>query len=71
MHEGNRAARIEDWKLVSRSQGPWELYNLREDRTELNDLAQAKPDMLENLVIYYQQTADRCGVVPYERLIGG
>ncbi|MFP4353649.1 MAG: arylsulfatase [Phycisphaerae bacterium] len=70
-HEGNRSARIEDWKLVAKFKGPWELYNLREDRTELTDLSGAKPDMLRQLVTYYQQTADRCGVIDYQRLIGG
>jgi arylsulfatase len=68
-HEGNRAVRMDDWKLVARFRGPWELYNLREDRTELRDLSQAKPDMLQTLIESYQQTASRCGVVPREQLI--
>ena len=38
-HEGNRAIRIGKWKLVAKgSKGPWELYDLEQDRTELNDL---------------------------------
>ena len=36
-HEGNRAVRRGDWKLVARNGGPWELYNLAEDRSELHD----------------------------------
>ena len=43
-HEGNRAIRIGDWKLVAAGEeGPWELYNLAVDRTETNDLADEQP----------------------------
>ena len=28
-----------EWKLVSGEGGPWELYNITEDRTEMTDLA--------------------------------
>lgn len=38
-HEGHRAIRDGDWKLVSVRSGDWELYNLEQDRTELTDLA--------------------------------
>ena len=33
-----------DWKLVSAKLGKWELYNLDEDRTELNDLSAQHPE---------------------------
>ena len=34
-HEGNRAIRAGDWKLVAAGKdGPWELYDLATDRTE-------------------------------------
>jgi arylsulfatase len=36
-------------KLVSARKGPWELYNLDEDPTELNDLASEKPVTTEQL----------------------
>jgi arylsulfatase A-like enzyme len=39
LHEGNRAIRMGDWKLVAAKDQPWELYNLREDRAETNNLA--------------------------------
>lgn len=40
-HEGNRALRIGDWKLVSarEDQDEWELFNLRTDRGETRNLA--------------------------------
>ena len=40
---GSRAIRAGDWKLVSYKGGPWELYDLAADRTELNDLVKKEP----------------------------
>jgi arylsulfatase len=37
-HEGNRAVRQDKWKLVAAHKGPWELYDLEADRTELHSL---------------------------------
>lgn len=37
----NNAIRVGDWKLVNINHGPFELYNLAEDRTELNDLSKS------------------------------
>jgi len=73
-HEGNRAVRHGRWKLVSQFDGPaqrdgaWELYDLATDRTELTDLADAKPDTLAELETLYHQWADRAGVVDYAQL---
>ncbi len=39
-HEGGRAIRIGDWKMSSLPGKPWELFNLSEDHTETNNLAQ-------------------------------
>jgi arylsulfatase len=45
LHEGNRALRIGDWKLVSAAaEGDWELYNLAQDRTETTNLAERFPE---------------------------
>ncbi len=40
----DRALRQEPWKLVSAKLGRWELYNMQEDRTELNDLSKVMPE---------------------------
>jgi arylsulfatase len=39
-----------DWKLVSFLGQEWELYNMANDRTELNDLAKAEPERLKAMV---------------------
>jgi arylsulfatase len=69
-HEGNRAVRRGRWKLVSKYPGPWELYDMVEDRTELHDLADRKPDVVAELSSLYDEWADRIGVVPWEQLRG-
>jgi arylsulfatase A-like enzyme len=39
-HNNNRALRAGDWKIVAKGEsGPWELYDMRTDRCERNDLA--------------------------------
>jgi arylsulfatase len=48
-HEGNRAIRVGDWKLVASGSGPWELYDLAADRTETTNLATARPDKVQEL----------------------
>jgi arylsulfatase len=67
-HEGNRAVRLGDWKLVSKRNKPWELYWMSEDRTELNDLAGVEPERVKAMEDMYNVWAQRCGVVPFDRL---
>lgn len=49
LHEGNRAIRVGDFKLVAARDKPWELYDLKTDRIESNDLATAMPDKVREL----------------------
>lgn len=70
-HEGNRALRSGDWKVVADFQGPWELYNLARDRTETQDLASSDPARTQALAAQWQQWAERVGVVPWQELPGG
>jgi arylsulfatase len=44
LHEGNRAIRVGDWKLVAAEGDPWELYDLRTDRAEVDNLVEARPE---------------------------
>ena len=45
-HEGNRAVRSGNWKLVSTYPDDWELYDLAADRVERNNLAARRPDIV-------------------------
>ncbi|RYE03981.1 MAG: arylsulfatase, partial [Sphingobacteriaceae bacterium] len=49
-HFGARYARLNDWKLVSRSNDTtWHLFNLAEDRTETTDLKSKYPQKVQQL----------------------
>ena len=61
-HEGNRAVRIGDWKLVSKHPGDWELYNMIEDRTELSDLSAGEAERVTAMAGMYVAWAERCEV---------
>ncbi|MFW6410385.1 MAG: arylsulfatase [Halanaerobiales bacterium] len=62
-HEGNCAVRDGKWKLVSRfEKQEWELYNMAEDRTELNDLSSKRPKITKKLKEKYEIWKKRCGV---------
>jgi len=58
LHEGNRAVRVGDWKLVAAKEAPWELYNLAEDRAEQTDLAIQMPDKVKELEAVWQKQTD-------------
>ena len=56
LHEGNRAIRVGDWKLVSAAKpnGEWELYNLATDRGETTNLAAAQPDRVKDMAAKWE-----------------
>jgi arylsulfatase len=58
MHEGHRAVRQGDWKLVAAKGDPWELYNVLEDRSEQHNLAQLKPKLVNDLAATWETTAE-------------
>ncbi len=64
-HEGNRAVRLGDWKLVSKHPGDWELYNMIVDRTELHDLSANEADRVQTMSQMYDAWAERCEVRPW------
>ena len=64
-HEGHRAVRIGKWKLVAEYRGPWELYDMEADRTEINNLIDERPDLAGLLEALYEQWAKRAGVLPW------
>jgi len=65
-HQGARALRQGDWKLVRGKRMPceirWELYNLAEDRCELTDLAASEPARVQAMSAAWEAWARRVGV---------
>ena len=59
-HEGNRALRMGDYKLVSarEDQNAWELFNLATDRCEQRNLAAAEPGRVRDMAARWQQLQD-------------
>ena len=49
LHDKDRGLRDGDWKLVSFRSKAWELYNLAEDRSETNNLADKHPEIVERM----------------------
>ena len=68
-HEGNVAVRADNWKLVRRYPGRFELYDIDEDRTELHDQAIANPQKLTELTGLYDDFATDVGIVEWRELI--
>ena len=64
-HEGNRAVRQGRWKLVSKYQEPWALYDLEADRSELHNLASADAAKATELQAKWEAWAKRAGVLPW------
>ena len=54
-HEGNRALRQGDWKIVAARGDPWELYDLSKDRAETRDLAQEQPARVRRLEAVWEE----------------
>jgi hypothetical protein len=63
--EANRAIRVGNWKLVAKgTDGPWELYDLTKDRSELHNLAAEQPDRVKDLTEKWQHWAEQSLVFP-------
>lgn len=95
LHEGNRALRMGDWKIVSADDRwkwdyrkpvdlndvnewfrealnvPWELYDLRYDRAELNNLAQKHPDKVREMVRIWKNEYQRAWTLSAQELPTG
>jgi arylsulfatase A-like enzyme len=70
---GHRAIHADGWKAVTRHQpkvafddDKWELYHVAEDRSECNDLAEAEPERLGQLVELWWKEAEEHGVLPLD-----
>jgi len=58
LHEGHRAVRVGDWKLVAANGEPWELYDLKTDRAEQRNLAAQMPAKVKELEQTWQRQTD-------------
>ena len=58
LHEGNRAVRVGEWKLVAAKNEPWQLYDLKTDRAEQHDLATQMPEKVKELESAWQSQTD-------------
>jgi arylsulfatase A-like enzyme/acetyl esterase/lipase len=59
-HEGHRAVRTGDWKLVAAKGQPWELYDLSTDRCETKNLAAGEPARVAELEAAWNRIAEEC-----------
>jgi arylsulfatase len=65
-HEGNRAVRDGEWKLVATyPAGQWELYNMVTDRTEMHDLAAKEPARLKAMIDQWEAWGKRVHALPW------
>ena len=71
-HHANRAVILGDWKLVSEGNnkepylGNWELYNLKDDRTETTNLMARYPDKAQELKELWDRWATENNVYPLD-----
>ncbi len=60
LHEGNRALRAGDWKIVAAGKdSPWELYDVRSDRSEDKNLAAERPEKVAELAALWTAQWDQ------------
>jgi L-rhamnose mutarotase len=58
-HDGHRAVIAGDWKGVGKFEEPWELYHLRTDRSETQDLAESNPAKVMELELAWMKQTDQ------------
>ena len=78
-HEGNRAVRMDKWKLISKASkknsyiwdktdelelANWELFDMEKDRTEMHDLAGTHPDLVSKMAEMWLEWGKRTGIIP-------
>jgi len=63
-HMTNAAIRQGKWKLVKASSGPWELYDMEKDRSELHDLVEKNPEKAKELEVLWEKNAHRTQIYP-------
>lgn len=69
-HEGNRALRMGDWKLVAKGRHgqddvKWELFNISEDRSELHDLSAVESERFKSMQSLWKEKATSVQALPW------
>ena len=64
-HQGNRAIRMGNWKLVARGLSVHGLFDLESDRSELNDLADLYPNRVAEMSKKWEEWAIETHVKPW------
>ena len=64
-HEGNRAIRSGQWKLVQNWGQQWCLYDMTTDRSETRDIAASRPDLVYSLAAQWNIWASRSFMDPW------
>lgn len=64
--DGNRVVRNGHWKLVAQRGDTWELYNIRDNRTETHNVAEQNPIRVKKMANMYAEWAKRVGGMPNE-----
>lgn len=65
-HEGNRAVRVGNLKLVAKGpKGDWELYDISKDRAEIHDLAAQQPEKVNEMKSRWEIWAKSSQVLPW------
>ena len=62
-HEGNRAIRRGQWKLVALAGREWELYDEEADRVEMKNVAAEHPNLVKEMSRKWDEWAKRCHVL--------
>jgi arylsulfatase len=74
-HAGHRAIRVDDWKLVAKTrkqktfddidEKAWELYDMKNDPSEMNNLITQYPEKAKKLMVLWEQEAIRTKAKPW------
>tara|TARA_B100000676_G_scaffold90412_3_gene90144 strand:- start:5936 stop:7597 length:1662 start_codon:yes stop_codon:yes gene_type:complete len=69
-HQGSRAVREGNWKLVATRGAPWELYDISKDRIESRNLVKRHPKLAKTLEAKWHDWARRNQVTPFPKNLG-
>ncbi len=71
-HEGNKAVRLGNYKLVMEWKGKdknhWELYDMSKDRSEEHDIASEHPEKVKEMTAQWDHWAKDKDVAPWEEI---